>query len=162
MPSRGETRGASLARDAVEGLYRTHVERGASGIPRGEDIAAYRGWLSARIAQGFARGALERDKAIAEYPDMKPPYIEGDMFSSLFEGATSFEVLPQAEKSAELATFAVRFSYKDGSGQSDWTDRVVAIREDGRWVVDDVLYGGDWGFAAHGSLSQSLPAKVRK
>ncbi|GHC08462.1 hypothetical protein GCM10010080_24270 [Thermomonas carbonis] len=157
-----EMRGAASARAAVEGFYRMHVARSASGIPDGKDIDAYRRWLSASIVQGFALGALERDKAIAENPDMKPPYIEGDMFSSLFEGLTSFEVLPQAEQSGERATFAMRFSYKDRSGQSDWTDRVVVIREDGRWVVDDVLYGGDWGFAAQGSLSTSLPAEEGK
>lgn len=154
----GEARGASTARAAVEGLYRTHAARRASGIPRGEDIPDYRRWLSARLVRGFAEGALERDKAIAEEPDAKPPYIEGDMFSSLFEGATAFELLPQAQESAGRTTFAVRFSYKDRSGQSNWTDRVVAIREDGRWVVDDVLYGGDWDFAAHGRLSDALPA----
>jgi hypothetical protein len=30
------------------------------------------------------------------------------------------------------------------------------LREDGRWKLDDVEYGGSWDFASRGRLSDSL------
>lgn len=157
-----EPRGASSPREAADGLYRTIVERNAAGIPSGKDIPAYRRWLSQRLLRGFFEGAIERDKFIAQDTDMKPPYVDGDMFTSLFEGPTGFKVLRQIPESPDRVRFDIQLEYKDRTGSSNWVDHAIAIRENERWVIDDIEYGGDWDFATHGRLSEQLPAKEAK
>ena len=39
-----------------------------------------------------------------------------------------------------------------------WKDRVVLTRVNGRYVIDDVEYAGDWAFANKGTLRESLVA----
>ena len=155
-----EPRAASSPREAVEGLYRTLIERNPPGIPSGKNIPSYRRWLSRRLLRGFYEGAIERDKFIAQDTDMKPPYVDGDMFTSLFEGPTGFKVLRQVRKTPDRVRFDIGLEYKDRTGSSNWVDHAIAIREGGRWVIDDIEYGGDWDFAVRGRLSGNLPTEV--
>ncbi|MGH8082573.1 MAG: hypothetical protein ACREP7_18500, partial [Lysobacter sp.] len=83
-------------------------------------------------------------------------YIEGDMFTSLFEGATEFKLGKRSVAGPDRESFEIDFARTDAGGSSRWKDRALMLREDGQWKLDDVEYGGDWGFAAHGRLSDSL------
>ncbi len=39
-----------------------------------------------------------------------------------------------------------------------WTDAVIVIKEDGRFVVDDMEFLGDWPYDNHGLLSKGIEA----
>jgi hypothetical protein len=40
------------------------------------------------------------------------------------------------------------------------TDRVVLVMQNGRYVIDDVEYGGKWDFATKGALRSTLAAAL--
>src|SRR5262249_41611944 len=87
-----------------------------------------------------------------------PPLIEGDLMTSNFEGATSFEVGSCVAKGRE-ATCKVDFVYDPGTrGEKPvrWTDRVVLEASDGGWKVEDGVYGATWAFGNKGRLSETL------
>ena len=76
-------------------------------------------------------------------PDEKGPWVEGDLFTSNFEGFTRFEEMPGAGDRV-----AVQFRYT-GNGQTfAWEDEVWMKREGGRWVVDDDFYRRTAGFTS--------------
>ncbi len=89
-----------------------------------------------------------------------PPLVEGDLFTSLFEGATAYRIGTCMSEGAK-AVCTVDLTYKD-TGQPDfrWTDSVVLLREGGRYRLDDVIYGGNWAFGNKGTLSELVSGAI--
>lgn len=145
------------ARGVLEQFYAMHLRERTGGVPEETKMASYRPFLSKRLMGQLEQAAHERDQAITDHPDEKPPFVDGDLFSSLFEGATSFEVgVPVAQKDGRERV-PVNFSHSEaGTPTERWTDVAVLVREDGGWKLDDLEYGGDWDFASKGRLSNTL------
>ena len=145
------------ARGVVEQFYTMHLRERTGGAPEAARMAHYRPFLSRRLFGQLEQAARIRDQAIADHPDEKPPFVDGDLFSSLFEGATSFEIgVPVSQKDGREHV-PVNFSYSEaGTPAERWTDTAVLVREDGAWKLDDVEYGGAWDFASKGRLSRML------
>ncbi|QWP78788.1 hypothetical protein J5226_10510 [Lysobacter sp. K5869] len=150
---------AGSAVEAARSLYDLHMRLHASGLPVGEDLARYRPLLSKRLLALMAPAARERDRTIAQTPDLKPPYIEGDMFTGLSEGATGYKLGKRNALGPDRESVDLEFVYDDGSGPpTRWRGRAQMVREDGSWKLDEVEYGdfdagvqGD--FVRAGSLS---------
>jgi hypothetical protein len=148
----------SPAAAIVDSLYRARQPFQGNGAPSSTELATMRPWLSAELARLLAQADSIRAAETAAHPDEKPPFVEGDLFSSLFEGPTGHEV-----KAGEVATAAdssstvpVHFTFSDQTTAQKWTDTAVVISEGGKLVVSDVRYGGTWDFANRGSLVASL------
>ncbi|MGO1071293.1 hypothetical protein [Lysobacter sp. CA199] len=148
------------AADAAHAFYRLHLQLHASGLPVGEDLARYRPLLSRRLLALMEPAARERDRMIAQEPGLKPPYIEGDMFSGLADGVTGFELGKRSVLGPGRESFEIEFVCVDSDVTVRRNNRASMVREDGRWKLDDVEYGeidpGDGDFVAQGRLSDSL------
>ena len=84
--------------------------------------------------------------------------VDGDIFSSLFEGATRGEV-ETVTVSADTATVRIKYIYADPATDKtihSWNDRFLLIRSGKNWLIDDVEYQGSWDFAVRGRLSVAL------
>jgi hypothetical protein len=88
--------------------------------------------------------ALEAEKNDAEatkkgpFPTDKPLLIEGDIFSSLYEGRTSAKV--QSITIDEQKAKAV-LALENKPYNTQWTDTVLLVNENKVWKIDDVVYG---------------------
>jgi hypothetical protein len=141
--------------DAVAGLYRTLATVQVRGAPSGTQLGAIAPYLSEDLCEGLRAARELQESERARSPGEKPPFVDGDLFSSLFEGPTRFEIVGDAV-SENRHHVAVRFTYDGASPPVTWQDVAVVDFEHGRWVVSDVRYGGGWDFAAKGSLRQAL------
>lgn len=103
-----------------------------------------------------AAGRL-RDRAIRRMPGEKPPFVDGDLFSSLFEGATDCQA-GAVTLGRHTAGVTLHYGYAQGTTQTGWTDRLALLRTDDGWRIDDVVYGGTWDFASRGSLRSAIEA----
>ncbi len=139
----------------VGGLYAVLIDSTVSGAPRGGQLAAMAPYLSAELRGMLDEAAALRDAEAAAHPEEKPPFAEGDLFTSLFEGPTGMAILADAQGSASRRV-VVQFSDNRPAATVTWTDTVVVVEEEGRLVVADVLYGGAWDFANRGSLLETL------
>ena len=82
-------------------------------------------------------------------------HVNGDLFSSLFEGPNAVEVLTDSARGpARVAT--VRMTHNGANPPTTWIDHVVLIQQRGRYVIDDIEYGGQWDFASKGTLRSTL------
>ena len=142
-------------KDAVAGLYQALATAQVRGAPSGAQLETIAPYLSDDLRAGLhaARELQESERARA--PGEKPPFVDGDLFSSLFEGPSRFEIVGDT-RSENRHLVAVRFTYDGASPPVTWQDVAVVEFEQGRWVVSDVRYGGDWDFAAKGTLRQAL------
>ena len=58
---------------------------------------------------------------------MKPPWEDGDMFTSLFEGAQSFKV-GKLRKRAAYTDVSISLEYKENGQAVRWVDTLVLVK----------------------------------
>ncbi|HZP11709.1 MAG TPA: DUF3828 domain-containing protein [Nevskiaceae bacterium] len=127
-----------------------------NGLPTIEQCRQMTPLLSRAMQDAIGKARREQDKFAMEHPGEKPPFVDGDLFTSLFEGATSYQI-GKVDTDNSHADVLVVLKYADPKGHDvEWTDRLVLVQENDHWVVEDLEYGGNWDFANHGTLRQSL------
>lgn len=135
----------------VRQLYEALIDQRVTGAPSTGQLAAITPFLDTELRHLLDSARAVRDAAAATYPDEKPPFAEGDLFTSLDEGPTAFTLQREVAAGASYRV-PVRFRDERPSPPFEWTDTVVVREEAGRLVVGDVIYGGTWDFANRGSL----------
>ena len=136
----------------------------SDGIPDAKARAKLEPFVSAALDKLF----VEAEEAGAHFAkvtkNMSPPLVEGDLFTSNFEGATAFHVGACAT-SGEAAHCSVSFGYRSNSKEAakpvNWTDTVYLVRTANGWRVDDIAYGATWAFGNKGRLKDVLMNAIR-
>lgn len=153
-----EMKASSAEGERVLAFLAQYREQFFRGLPNATQAAALAPHLSPRL-NGLLHDALAGQQAYkARYPSDKPPMIDGDIFSSLFEGASSGEI-DTVVKAEGHVTVRVKYSYNDPETRKvieTWPDRFLLVRDGSRWLIDDLEYLGGWDFAPRGRLSAAL------
>lgn len=157
-----ELRASDQAQDAAANFYRSYrslrESGGLTGIPNETQLARLSALLSTELRDLLGAALREQERCARQFPGDKPPWIEGDIFSSNFEGFTSFRV--SASKAREAGRdVTLRFAYTDGKYRVKWSDTLVLRNEAGRWLVDDIHYRG--GFAFGSGFGRNLKASLK-
>jgi hypothetical protein len=152
-----QTPGQTSSTEFAARFYRTYLKLKVRGLPDAEQYKALSPLLSSDLQRLFEAARIEQAKAIAEHPDEKPPWADGDLFTSLFEGATSFR-LGRPKRRGEYTDVPVRLAYRGGGAVSRWEDTLVLIRTGDGWRVWDIKLNGDWQFKNGASLRGVLSA----
>jgi len=135
----------------VERFYAERIDSKMTGAPTPAELASVAPYLTPELRGLLADANTLREREAAAAPDEKPPFADGDLFSSLFEGPTTFQVTKDEPKeNGHLVT--VRFTYETVT----WEDVVVVAPADGGWAIADIEYLGDWDFAPRGTLRSNL------
>jgi hypothetical protein len=147
----GETSAADESRDAAVSFYRSYsslrATGGLSGIPNESQLARLAPLITPELRDLFGAALREQERCAKQFPGDKPPWIEGDIFSSNFEGFTSFSSA-SSKPGEQRREVAMRFSYADGKQRVNWTDTLFLRNEAGRWLVDDIFYRGHFAFTS--------------
>ncbi|HEY3639047.1 MAG TPA: hypothetical protein VGK90_12940 [Rhizomicrobium sp.] len=152
---------AAAAAESFYAVYSTFHP--SDGIPDSKARAKYEPFISPSLDTLLIAGAAAESHFAAVTKNMSPPLIEGDLFTSNFEGSTSHHV-GVCNADANGARCAVSFSYRDGSRNAkpiDWTDTVFLVHVSAGWRVDDIAYGGSWDFGNKGRLKETLQSAIR-
>lgn len=75
----------------------------------------------------------------SDHPDEKPLIFEGAIFSSLYEGYTSYKVQSIAVN-GKTADAMVKFEYNMASPKVSWVDTVHLIDSDKGWKIDNITF----------------------
>ena len=146
----------------VRSLYAQVVARHPVGIPGGANWKIFAPYLSKtllhRIDLAIACGA-DWSRQNPD-PDLKPPigWLELGIFSGGDEKASpgDFQIeRAQAEKDGSFRV-DVKLTFKPSDGPGSWRVEAVVVRENGRLVVDDVIYLKDKDRDVEYRLSESL------
>ncbi|MHC1725961.1 MAG: hypothetical protein AB9866_08155 [Syntrophobacteraceae bacterium] len=139
------TAAARTPSEAASHFYRAYVKLKVRGLPNASQRKVLWPMLSEDIRAMFDAAQREQDRFVKESPDEKPPWIEGDLFSSLFEGATSFR-LGSATLHCGRGEVEIHLTYREGRDTVRWTDTLVLTRAKDGWRVWDILFNGKWAF----------------
>lgn len=152
--SAADDKGAlGAAANGFYGVYRTFHP--SDGIPDAAGRARYRPFLSPAldVLLGVAADAGAR---FAGTNKDAPPLIEGDLFSSLFEGATAVTLGPCTGDAVQGRCTANLVHTEPGKQPTAWTDTVLLFATPTGWRVDDIVYGGSGAVGSKGSLRETL------
>jgi hypothetical protein len=149
----------AAAAAAVESFYKAYQTARISGLPDDAKRNVLTPHLTPELNNALRRARTEQERCRKRHPDEKPPWVEGDLFSSNFEGFTSVRVLPGADDKRQ--TLTLQFEYVENGQKVQWKDQVIVENRTGRWLIDDVRYGGvgSFGNGFGKSLRQSLSGK---
>lgn len=146
--------------EAARSFYGELRRLRVTGLPTGASWSALAPRMTEELAAAFQRARAEQADFIKKHPDEKPPWIEGDLFSSLFEGPLAFEIGEAAVK-GDRAEVPVVCTHAEGGKSTKWTDRIMLRKSIKGWFIDDVRYGGTWDFANTGTLRAALAPEGR-
>ena len=150
----------AAAADAFYAVYKDHHAQG--GIPDATERVRYSPVLSPRLNKQLAAADAAQGRLTAKVKNAVPPMLEGDIFSSLFEGATSWKV-GACQADAKTAHCPVTLSYvpppvpnAKAPKPANWNDTVLLVNTPQGWKVDDVIYDAGFAFGNTGRLSGML------
>jgi hypothetical protein len=127
----------------------------SDGIPQVGARAKLTPYLSPGLNKLLADSAAAEARFAAKVKD-SPPLIEGDLFTSLFEGATSWRPGPCSITGA-AARCPVAFTHADPKAKPEtWTDTLLLVQTPQGWRVDDVAYDGNFQFGNTGKMTDTL------
>ncbi len=150
---------------AATGFYAVYGSfHPSDGIPGEPARARLEPFISPALDQLLVEGDAAERHFASVTRHMSPPLIEGDLFTSNFEGATAIHVGP-CEVVARTAQCPVALGYRGGASEDakpvNWTDTIHLVRTAAGWRVDDISYGAPWAFANKGRLTTTLQSAIR-
>ncbi len=77
---------------ATERFYRVVLDAREGGVPAGARLVKFRPVVSAGLFALLERAGVAEEEYAHKTHNEMPPLVEGDLFTSLFEGATSFRI----------------------------------------------------------------------
>ncbi|MBV8977998.1 MAG: hypothetical protein JO261_09375 [Alphaproteobacteria bacterium] len=165
LPAAALADAASDMASVVNGFYGAYSGfHPSDGIPDAKGRAKYSPFISPALEALLSDG----DRAEARFAKANkdsPPLIEGDLFTSNFEGATAYRV-ETCSASGRRGSCAVMLTYDPGKTNNakdkpfSWTDTVYLVQTPAGWRVDDIGYGGTWDFGNKGKMSDTLKSAI--
>ena len=143
------------ASDAASRFYRACLRLKPEGLPTAQQMKTLGPLLSPELVKLIAAARRKQEEFIRKRPDDKPPWIEGDLFASNFEGASAFS-LGTPVMQAGKASIPVYLEYRDGKDVVRWIDVIVLERAAGRWRVWNIYMNAPWPFKSGPDLRAML------
>lgn len=140
---------------AAKKFYQAYLKLNPSGLPTEEQMKVFSPLLSRELIDLIAAARREQQKFIKDNPDEKPPWIEGSLFVSSFEGAHSF-TLGTPSINENKASIPVYLEYREGKTVVKWIDVIVLENADKEWRVWDIFMNAPWPFRSGPSLRAML------
>jgi hypothetical protein len=151
-----------LQEQVISGFYQQHLKTHNPGLPGADELKQLQPFVSQALFDllGKAADTETRYHAAAEEP--VPPLVDGDLFTSLFEGATSFR-LDGCESENNHASCQVRFSHANSNGGDDeqWKDKLLLVKENNQWRIDDIEFIGNGQSSQREYLTDTLGSIVK-
>lgn len=150
--------GTAAAQDATEvadNFYATLRDLNVRGLPDKDQLKELTPFLSSQIVATIKRNQKTQAAFIEKHPDEKPPWVEGDLFSSLFEGPTSYQIGNTRTKGSTREV-DIYLHHVSESDKVKWTDTVVLKKFGDKWLVTNIIFKGKWQFKTGSSLLNAL------
>ena len=142
-------------KQAADKFYRTYLKLNIRGLPTSKQLKTLSPLITPDLNDLFEAAGNTQAKFLREHPDEKPPWADGDLFTSLFEGAQSFRV-GRPTVHADRTEVPVHLTYRQGGSTTRWSDVLVLVHRKNRWLVWDILLKGEWAFKSGHSLRANL------
>ena len=146
----------SSSQTFADRFYRTLTDLKIRGLPSDSQLKTLSPFLSPELITLFENARRDQSRFLRSNPGDKPPWIEGDVFSSLFEGFTSYKIGNPQDHDEGLAV-PIKLEYGPKKPKEvRWTDLLILDRTSGEWKVANIIFKGKWEFKSGSSLKKNL------
>jgi hypothetical protein len=146
-------------KDFANRFYRTYLELNARGLPGDKELKSLAPFLSDDLRRLFEKARDKQKRFVEENSaDEKPPWADGDLFTSLFEGAQTFKI-GKAKTRGAYTQISVHLKYRENGETARWNDTLVLVETNEGWRVWNILLNGDWQFKNGSDLRRILGAE---
>ncbi|HSM96039.1 MAG TPA: hypothetical protein VLT91_08350, partial [Rhizomicrobium sp.] len=127
--------------------------------------AKYAPFISDGLSALLSEANAAEDKFAKANKDT-PPLVEGDLFTSNFEGATAYKI-GACTGDARTGHCAIVLTYDPGKTSNpkdkpfSWTDTAYLVNGADGWKIDDIGFGGNWDFGNKGRMSDTLKMVIK-
>ncbi len=143
-----------VARDFYEYIIKHEL---FVGLPNEAHIHTLKNYISIELQSKLENARKVQAEFIQKNNNkMKPPYIDGNMFGSLYEGINKFK-FGKHVVDKDIIVIPVYLEYSQGNDRIEWIDILILKKQKDIWVVHDIKYCGTWAFKPSGSLLSNLP-----
>jgi hypothetical protein len=155
-PSAAQAAGGSPSA-ATKAFYDTYLKVKPRGIPDEKTRAMFAPLISPALEKLLADANAAEELHTERTKNQEPPLVEGDAFSSLFEGATAYKV-GSCRKKPDSAVCDVHLTYAESKDDkpTKWVDQAALVKSGDGWVLDDIVFGATWDFGNHGRMQDLL------
>lgn len=151
--------------EAIGAFYRIHIKNNAPGLPSAAELGQFQPLVSRALYTLLTQAEAADARYHALAGSEAPPIVEGDLFTSLYEGATSFSVEScetGEQQDAQRASCQVAFKYsRDGAAEA-WNDKILLVREDNQWRIDDIEFIGNDQSSQREYLTDTLADAIKE
>jgi len=153
-PARADDSAAMAA--AANGFYAAYLSLPrAGGIPDATARARLTPLLSPHLNQMINQAAAAEARFQAKNKD-SPPLVEGDLFSSLFEGISSYK-MGACTGDGKKGRCTASLTHADPKQKPvTWNDALLLVNTPSGWKVDDIAYTAGFAFGNSGNLTDTL------
>ena len=150
-------------RGVAEGFYRAYLRMHPMGVPNAAQRAQLRAYLSPALEAALAAAERAEQDYRRKTKASVPPLAEGDLFTSLFEGATAFAVTGCVAQ-GEAMHCPAQLKYLDPTTKRnvEWQDTLILVRVASAWRIDDIAYDGRYAFGNTGTLTVMLKILIKE
>lgn len=141
--------------DVVVQFYTMRDAVGMQGAPSERELAALRPFIADTLAGRLAYADTLRRTGTIPASDSASLIVRGDLFSSLFEGPSTFRVMPSTPV-GEQVVVPVECTSERVRPAVRWTDTVTVVSQGGRYVVQNIHFGAVRGANRASSLLARL------
>lgn len=155
-----------LQEQVISGFYQQHLKSHAPGIPNADELKLLQPFLSQALFALLSKASETEVKYHAAAEEPVPPLVDGDLFTSLFEGATSFK-MDGCESEDNRASCQVKFRHtgssdsKGGGSDESWKDKLLLVKENNQWRIDDIEFLGSGQSSQREYLTDTLSSIVQ-
>ncbi|MGV8998172.1 MAG: hypothetical protein ACOH12_14620 [Parvibaculaceae bacterium] len=149
--------GSDTPSGAARSFYNLYIKEKPRGVPDEAMREKFAPLISSALEVALADANMAEQAHFDATKNEEPPLFEGDVFSSLFEGATSYKLGSCAIES-DKAYCDIELTYAEAAGDkpTTWVDKLVLVKRAGGWKIDDIAFGATWDFGQHGHLRATL------
>lgn len=140
-------------REVVKNFYVEAVALNVQGLPSEAELARLAPLMSDALLGLFEQARQAQANDFSRHRGTEPPLVQGSILFSLFEGAQRLVAIAPSEAPD---MWLVTLAYGQGTQAFEWTDEVRLVRQNDRWLIDDIEFMGQWDFARSGWLSNTL------
>lgn len=138
----GQRTSANAQIKAIEDFYASVIENDVRGVPTQAAIDKFTPLISSKLRDGLVQLRRDQDMYLRKTKGDFAPLWEGPLFIGAWEGAQKVLDI-QRDGHTEQTSYEVTLQSsppydKDASG--NWKDQIILVQENGKWVVDDVVY----------------------
>lgn len=159
----GKTTNVTPADVALQ-FYVTLELGGVREVPEPRALMAIEPYLTPELTRALEAARARRDAPLPSGSTGKPPFTDGNPFSGLFEGHSTYRMGATAMR-GDTALVTVSFSNTAQKPTVEWKDTVLLVPtgtgESRSWRVADIRYGSTWEFGYTGSLRGVLQDGLR-